>query len=92
MNSFASTNAAQGSGKWVGLDIGTNLNSIEGAKWNGSALTADDVAEAASVGLGAGHIVFWGKAANLLTGKQITIGAEGYEDAVVNVKFVNTGS
>lgn len=92
MNSFTSTNAAQGSGKWIGIDIGTNLSSIEGAKWNGSALTADDVAEAASVGLGAGHIVFWGKAANLMVKKTVTISADGYEDAVVNIKFVNIGS
>lgn len=89
MNSFASTNAAQGSGKWIGLDLGTNLSSIEGATWNGSALTADDVAEAASVGLGAGHIVFWGKAANLMAGKTVTISAEGYESAEITIKFVN---
>lgn len=89
MNSFASTNAAQGSGKWIGLDLGTNLSSIEGATWNGSALTADDVAEAASVGLGAGHIIFWGKAANLMAGKTVTIGAEGYESAEITIKFVN---
>ena len=89
MNSFASTNAAQGSGKWIGLDLGTNLSSIEGATWNGSALTADDVVEAASVGLGTGHIVFWGKAANLMAGKTVTIGAEGYESAEIIIKFVN---
>ena len=89
LNSFASTNAAQGSGKWIGLDLGTNLSTIEGATWDGSPLTADDVAEAASVGLGAGHIIFWGKAANLLTGRTITIGADGYESAEITVKFVN---
>jgi hypothetical protein len=50
------------------------------------------MAEAASVGLGAGHIVFWGKAASLVAGKQITIGAAEHEDAVINIKFVNTAS
>lgn len=89
LNSFASTNPGQGSAKWVGIDLGTNLSSIEGATWNGSALTADDVAEAASVGLGAGHIIFWGRADSLaLTPKTITIGKDGYEDAVITVSFV----
>ena len=90
LNSFASTNAAQGSGKWIGLDIGTDLSSIVGATWDGSELTQADVDEAASVGLGAGHIVFWGKAANLLAGRTITIGAADHEDAVFTIKFVNT--
>lgn len=91
LNSFNSTNPSQGSAKWIGLDLGTNLNSIEGATWNGSALTADDVAEAASVGLGNGHIIFWGRADSLaLTPKQITIGAEGYESVTIKVSFENT--
>ena len=86
--SFASTNPNQGIAKWVGLDLGTNLNSIEGATWDGSALTADDVAEAASVGLGVGHIVFWGRADSLvLAPRQITIGAEGYESVTIKVSF-----
>ena len=89
LNSFASTNASQGSAKWIGLDLGTNLSSIEGATWNGSALSADDVAEAASVGLGTGHIVFWAKADQIVsTPREITIGAEGYESATIKVSFV----
>ena len=62
LNTFASTNPAQGEAKWIGLDLGTNVDDITKLTWNGGALTADDVAEAASVGLGAGHIVFWAKA------------------------------
>lgn len=90
LNSFSSTNPSQGSAKWVGIDLGTNLSSIEGATWNGSALTADDVAEAASVGLGDGHIIFWGRADSLaLAPKQITIGAEGYESVTIKVSFEN---
>ena len=66
LNSFASTNPAQGSGKWIGLDLNTGLNTIVGATWGDSyELTQDDVDEAASVGLGAGHIVFWTKAEDL---------------------------
>lgn len=66
LNSFASTNEAQGSGKWIGLDLNTGLDSIVGVKWGDSyTLAQDDVDEAASVGLGAGHIVFWTKAEDL---------------------------
>lgn len=90
LNSFASTNAAQGSGKWIGLDLNTGLDSIVGATWNGYALTEDDVAEAASVGLGAGHIIFWAKAEQLP--RTITIGANGKEDAVITVSFANTSN
>lgn len=85
LNSFASTNEAQGSGKWIGLDLDIGLDSIVGATWNGYALTEDDVAEAASVGLGAGHIIFWAKAEALP--RTITIGAEGKKDAVITVSF-----
>ena len=89
LNSFASTNPSQGTAKWIGLDLGTNLSSIEGATWNGSALSADDVAEATSVGLGAGHIVFWAKADQIVSApREITIGAEGYESATIKVSFV----
>lgn len=90
LNSFASTNPNQGEAKWIGLDLGTNLSSIDGATWNGSALSADDVAEAASVGLGVGHIVFWAKADQIANSpREITIGADGYESATIRVSFVN---
>ena len=59
---------------------------------NGAELSQTDVDEAASVGLEDGHIIFWGKAANLLITKTITIGATGYDDAVFTIKFVNTAS
>ncbi len=90
LNTFASTNPAQGEGKWIGLDLGTNLSTIVGATWNGSALTDADVTEAASVGLGNGHIIFWTKAEVIAeTPREITIGAEGYESATIKVSFVN---
>lgn len=66
LNEFASTNPAQGSGKWIGLDLNTGLDTIVGAKWGDNyTLDESDVAEAASVGLGAGHIIFWTKAETL---------------------------
>ncbi len=79
LNSFASTNPAQGSGKWIGLDLNTGLDTIVGATWGDSyELTQADADEAASVGLGAGHIIFWTKAEDLpktikVNGKSYTV-------------------
>lgn len=88
MNSFASTNPNQGTAKWIGLDLATNLDSITALKWNGSQLTEDDVAEAASVGLGAGHIVFWTKADVISqTPRTIRLSAEGREPVDITVSF-----
>ena len=85
LKSFDSTNPAQGNGKWIGIDIDTGLDTIVGATWNGYALTQDDVNEAASVGLGAGHIIFWAKAETLP--KTITIGGPEKEEISVTVSL-----
>lgn len=84
LNSFASTNAAQGEGKWVGLDLGVNVDSITELTWNGSPLTAADVAESASVGLAENHIIFWVKAENLP--RTIRIGKDA-EEITIKVSF-----
>lgn len=84
---FPSSNAAQGEHKWIGLDIDIGLETIVGATWNGAELTDADVEEAAGLGLGAGHIVFWTKAeAIATTPATITIGAEG-ESVTLTVAF-----
>ena len=88
LNSFASTNPNQGTAKWIGLDLGTNVDDITKLTWNGSPLGAEDVAEAASVGLGAGHIIFWAKAEQLP--RTIKIGGEGYTEAEIVVSFAGT--
>ena len=87
LKSFDSTNPAQGNGKWIGIDIDTGLDTLVGATWNGYTLTQDDVNEAASVGLGAGHIIFWAKAEALP--RTITIGAPEKENISVTVSFRN---
>ena len=88
LNTFNSTNPSQGEHKWIGIDIDTGLDSIVGATWNGYPLTQDDVNEATSVGLGAGHIIFWAKADVIATTPaNITIGKEGCEDVVLTVSF-----
>lgn len=86
---FASSVEAQGTHKWVAIDIDTHLKSIVGATWNGAELTQADADEAASVGLGAGHIIYWAKADVLAqTPYSVTIGAEGKEDLELTVSFV----
>lgn len=86
LNTFASTNEAQGSGKWIGIDIDTGLDSILDVTWGGQPLTQADVDEAASVGLGAGHIIFWVKAEALP--RTITLGHEE-ETKSIQVVFVS---
>ena len=66
LNSFASTNPNQGSGKWLALDMDTGLDTIVGVKWGDSYyMNQDDVDEANSINLPAGHFVFWFKAEDL---------------------------
>lgn len=87
---FPSSVAAQGTHKWIALDLATNLDSIVGATWNGAALTQADVEEAASVGLRAGHIIFWTKADVIVsTPAQIIIGATEREPAAFTVSFID---
>ena len=90
LNSFASTNPAQGEAKWIGLDIATNVDDITKLTWNGYALSADDVAEAASVGLEAGHIIFWAKAEQLP--KVIRIARENYGEVELKISFADADS
>ena len=86
LNTFASTNPSQGSGKWIGLDIDTGESDITKVTYDGSLLTADDVTEAASVGLGAGHFVLWLKAEVVkATPRKITLGTEGKEDTEITI-------
>ena len=86
LRTYASTNAAQGSGKWIGFDIDTGAESIVDMTWGSNyTLTADDVAEAASVGLDAGHIIFWAKAESLAAAGGQTIKVDGVELTITYV-------
>lgn len=90
LNSFASTNPNQGTAKWIGIDLATNLNSIAGATWGNYVMTEADVEESASVGLGAGHIIYWAKADAIeAIPAEIVIGAAGFEAANLKVMFVD---
>ena len=90
LEEFASTNPSQGTGKWIALDLNTGLNSIVGARWGDYVMTQADADEAASVGLGAGHIVFWFKAEEGYS-RDITI-SSGSKSITITVEFENTGA
>ena len=91
LHSFASSNPAQGEHKWVGIDIKTNIIPITDGTWNGSALTQDDIDEAAGLGLGKGHIVYWAKA-DVLNSTPASIAiSDGEETLNLTVSFENTG-
>ena len=75
LNSFTSTNPAQGTGKWIGFEVATGVNDLTKVKYNGVALTAADVAEANSIGLPTGSFVLWTKAEKLP--KSFTVEANG---------------
>lgn len=88
LTEFPSSVASQGTHKWIGLDVATDLESIVGATWNGYALADADVEEASGLGLGAGHIVFWAKADALAENPvSIEIGAADKDAVTMTVAF-----
>ena len=93
MMAYKSDNSAQGSGKWVGLLFDTGVSDITTLKYNGAALTAADVAEAALVGGSAGMFVLWIKAEEVAeTPKVITISGDSYPTKSMKVVVTNVSS
>ena len=88
LNETQSSNPNQGIHKWIAIDIETRAESIEQVSWNGSALSAEDVADSASVGLEANHIIFWAKADELIDNpREITLSADGFEPVTLQFSF-----
>lgn len=75
LNSYASTNPAQGIGKWIGFEVATGATDLTQVKYNGTKLTAADVAEANSLGLPTGSFALWVKAGQLP--KTFTVEVDG---------------
>lgn len=81
--------------KWLGIGVSAGINPITGLKYNGSALTAEDVSEATSCGLSAGYFVRW-VAADLVLAEDnsqrskgyFTLWADGYADTKYTLKIV----
>lgn len=89
LTSYASSNPAQGTHKWVAILITTGLPAITAVKYNGSLLTSDDANEAAAVGGQAGDIVMWLKCDEIVnTPKSFTLWSSGYPEATFTVVIV----
>ena len=91
LQSYDSSNSSQGKAKWVGLIIETGEDTLENVTYNGTALTAADIADATSVGAPAGAFVLWLKADVVqTTPKTITIGTVdgSKESRKVTIKIV----
>ena len=88
--SYASSNPAQGTHEWVGIDINTGEKDITKVTYNGTLLTQADVDEAADIGLPAGHFVLWVKADDTASyPRTITLGTQGKEDTKIVIEIVN---
>jgi len=83
---FPSSNPAQGTHKWVGMNITTGLSDITAIKYNGSQLTSADATEAAAVGGSAGDIVMWLKCDEISNiPKVFTLWSTGYPEETFTV-------
>ena len=68
---------------WVVIDVDTGKSDITAIKYNGANLTATDVAEATSYGLGAGHFVL--KVDTGVTPQTFTLAADDMETTTTTV-------
>ena len=62
LEAFPSSVPEQGTHKWIGLEVKTGVDPVAGVVFDGYALTAEDAAEAASVGCADGSFVLYIKA------------------------------
>ena len=81
--------------KWLGIAVSAGINPITGLKYNGSALTAEDVSEATAMGLSAGYFVRWVAADLVLVNNNtekskcyFTLKADGYAETTYRLKIV----
>ena len=87
--SFASSDPAQGSGKWLALEIGTGQASITDVQYNGYTLTGQDVADAEATGCSAGSFVLYIKAESVAASpKTFTLTADGYSPRQITIEVV----
>ena len=81
--------------KWLGIGISAGISPITGLKYNGNALTTEDVSEASSCNLGAGYFVRWVAADLVLAGNNsekstdtFTLWADGYAETPYKLRIV----
>ena len=90
LNSWVSSNPAQGTGAWIALDIATGTDDITKVKYNGAFLEQADVDEANLWGFAPGHFVLWIKANVVkVTPKTFTLGANDSETKTFTIKVVD---
>ena len=92
LDAFASSNPAQGTHKWVALDLETNVNDIKTLTWGGEQLTQADVDDSTALNLGAGHIVFYAKADELENNPRTIRIGKGSEVVELKVSFTDSAS
>lgn len=81
--------------KWLGIGLGVGISPITGLHYNGSALTAEDIAEATACCLSVGYFVRWVAADLVLAGDNtqksvdsFTLWADGYAETTYTLKIV----
>jgi hypothetical protein len=91
LEQWPSSNPKQGTHAWIAVDINTGVSDITKLTYNGNALTQTDVDEAASWGLGAGHIVLWlrGEEVTQLNPKEITLAGDNVKPITFTVTVEN---
>ena len=92
LDSLVAYHGAPGDRKWLAVDLATNVNDITSLTWDNSQLTQADADEAMnSVGLEAGHIVFWADAEALENSPRIIkIGKFGGEEVELTISFADS--
>lgn len=84
---YPSSNPAQGTHKWLGLEIKTGVNPIAGVKFDNYALTNEDASEAASVGCSEGSFVLYIKAEDIAVAPRVfSLSKGGYKTESVTIK------
>ena len=85
----ASSEPSQDTHKWLALEIDTGISDITLVKYNGSALTAQDVSDAQATGCATGSFVLYIKTEEVAeTPKAITLGADGYGETSLTIQVV----
>lgn len=85
----ASSEPSQGTHKWLALEIGTGITDITEVKYNGSALTAQDVSDAQATGCATGSFVLYIKTEEVAeTPKTVTLSADGYGETSLTIQVV----
>lgn len=84
-----------GKHKWLGIGISAGITPITDLKYNGKALTADDVSEASTMGLSSGYFVRWVAADLVLAGNNreksvdsFILWASGHKETTYKLRIV----